>query len=347
MMSGQASDVTTESGDVISHNDVPDELMSVVTSLTSPRRYVPQWYVYDTRGSELCEELIQKSKTYKVWQHEYSILQTHADDIASKVSSPAVLVDLGSGASSKTRLVIEAMRQRHGRLTFVPVDMAKEFIENCGRQLETDYPGLTVEPFGGMYMDGVQNVAAREENRLLLWLGNSFSNVSIHHQVKMLQEIRAQLSEGDRLVIGVDMDADREALSQAYGDQWAPIWRDNLISRLNKDFDGNMDVEKFDFSFELVENPPDGDTPSYVALSLSSSGRQRVHLRTLGLDIDFDDGEKIYFYEGPNTSCKFNLRQLRRLAESSGFAVDAYWTNAEENYCVICLAPADVSHTSV
>eukprot|EP00058_Branchiostoma_floridae_P024943 XP_002610433.1 hypothetical protein BRAFLDRAFT_85572 [Branchiostoma floridae] len=173
MMSGQASDVTTEGGNVISRDDVPDELMSVVTSLTSPRRYVPQWYVYDTRGSELCEQL-------------------------------------------------------------------------------------------------------------LLWLGNSFSNVSIHDQVKMLQEIRAHLSDGDRLVLGVDMDADREALSRAYGDQWAPIWRDNLISRLNKDFDGNMDVEKFDFSFELVENPPDGDTPSYVALSLSSSCRQRVHFRLFG-----------------------------------------------------------------
>ncbi|CAH1239051.1 Hypp5701 [Branchiostoma lanceolatum] len=343
-MTDRANDV---SDDIINHNDVPEELMSVVASLTSERRYVPQWYVYDTRGSEMCEELIRKSKTYKVWQHEYSILQTHADDIASKVSPPAVLVDLGSGASSKTRLVIEAMLKRHGRATFVPVDMAKEFIETRGRQLEKDYPGLTVEPFGGLYMDGVRHVAARKEAKLLLWLGNSFSNISIHQQVKMLQEIRTQLSDGDRLVLGVDMNTDREAVSQAYGHQWISIWRDNLISRFNKDFGGTMDAEKFEYCCEFVENSPDQDEPSCIVLSLASSCKQRVHFETLSLDIDFEDGEKIYFYEGPNTSCKWNLRQLRRLAEKSGFAVDAHWTNDEENYCVICLAPADVIHTSV
>ena len=63
----------------------------------------------------------------------------------------------------------------------------------------------------------------------------------------------------------------------------------------------------------------------------------------LGLHIDFRDGESINFYEGPNTSCKWNMKQLLRLAERSGFAVDALWTNDEDNYCVICLAPAGVS----
>ncbi|XP_035677909.1 histidine N-alpha-methyltransferase-like [Branchiostoma floridae] len=347
-MSDHVSDaITTVSDDAIKHSDVDEDMMSVVASLTSPRRYVPSWYLYDTRGSELCEEQIQKSKTYKLWQHEYSILQTHADDIVSKVSYPAVLVDLGSGASSKTRLIIEAMLKRGGRFTFVPVDMAKEFIETCGRQLDTDYPGLTVEPFVGLYMDGVRHVAAREEPKLLLWLGSSFGNVPVHQEVKMLHDIRAQLSDKDRLVLGMDMNTDREALSQAYGDQWIPLLRDNLISRYNKDFAGNMDAEKFKHIFEFVENPPDGDTPSYVVKSLSSSGKQRVHFGKLGLDIDFEDGERVYFCEGPNTSSKWNLGQLRRLAERSGFAVEAHWTNDEENYCVICLVVADVDQHSV
>ncbi|XP_066303194.1 uncharacterized protein [Branchiostoma lanceolatum] len=86
MMNGKASDVINQN-DVISHNDVPEELMSVVASLTSERRYVPQWYVYDTRGSEMCEELIRKSKTYKVWQHEYSIRQTHVDDTQHEMAT--------------------------------------------------------------------------------------------------------------------------------------------------------------------------------------------------------------------------------------------------------------------
>ncbi|KAI8512581.1 hypothetical protein Bbelb_092200 [Branchiostoma belcheri] len=338
-MNGQVSDV--------SRDDVSDELMSVVRSLTSSRRYVPQWYVYDTRGSEMCEELIQKSETYNVWQHEHSILQAHADEITGKVSSPAVLVDLGSGGSSKTRLVIEAMRKRREHFTFVPVDMAKEYIESCGRQLETDYPGLTVEPFGGLYMDGLRHVSVREEPKLLLFLGSSFNNISVHEQGRFLLEIRAQLRAPDRFVIGLDMNTDREAVCQAYGKQWTPIWRDNLIHRFNKDFGGTMDAEKFEYQVDFVENPVDGDTPSYVVGYLRSSARQRVRFETLGLDIDFEDDEKIYFYEGPNTSCKFNPGQIRRLAERSGFTVDALWTNDEENYGVVCLAPTDVITTSV
>ncbi|KAI8480294.1 hypothetical protein Bbelb_419970 [Branchiostoma belcheri] len=347
-MDSRASEIpTTGSDDATSLYNEPDQLMRVVECLTSQRRHVPLWYLYDTRGSELCEEMIQTSKSYKLWHHEYNILRSHADDIASKVSFPAVLIDLGSAASSKTRLIIEALLKRHGKFTFVPVDTAKEFIETCSRQLQRDYAGLTVEPFGGMFMDGVRHAAARTGAKLLLFLGSSIGDVSIYEQLKMLQDIRAQLSEQDRFVCGVDMNTDRETLSEAYGEQWIPIWRDNLISRLNKDFGGDMNHEMFKYNFEFVENPADGDTPSYVQLSLSSSGKQRVHFGKLGLDVDFQDGERIYFYDGPNTSCKWNLKQLRRLAERSGFAVDACWANDEGNYCVICLAPADVSRLSV
>ncbi|XP_078676411.1 uncharacterized protein LOC144913545 [Branchiostoma floridae x Branchiostoma belcheri] len=102
-----------------------------------------------------------------------------------------------------------------------------------------------------------------------------------------------------------------------------------------------MDAEKFEYNVDFVGNPADGDTPSYVVKYLSSSCKQRVHFETLGLDIDFEDGENIYFYEGPNTSCKWNLTQVRRLVMKSGFAVDAYWTNDEDNYCVFCLEPTD------
>ncbi|XP_066300179.1 histidine N-alpha-methyltransferase-like [Branchiostoma lanceolatum] len=333
-------------GDVISSGDVAEELLPVVVGLTSQRKYVPHWYLYDTRGSELYEELVHKSPTYKLWEHEYSVLKTHGDEISSKVSSPAVLVELGSGASSKTRLIIEAMLKRHGNFTFVPVDIAEEFIEDCGRQLERDYPGLTVEPFGGLYMDGVRHVAARPEAKMLLFLGSSFSNIPITEQLKMMVDIRMRLSAQDRLVLGLDMNTDREALSKAYDAQWSPWLRDNFICRLNQDFGGDMKKEKFEYNFDFVENPADDDTPSYVQLSISSIGNQRVYFEKMSLDIDFQDGEKIYLAEGPNYSCKWNLKQLRHLAEKSGFTVDAHWANNENTYCIVSFAPADTVASS-
>ncbi|KAI8493432.1 hypothetical protein Bbelb_288290 [Branchiostoma belcheri] len=332
--------------DVISSGDVSEELLPVVAGLTSRRKHVPHWYLYDTRGSELYETLVHNSRTYKLWEHEYSLLKTHGDEISSKISSPAVLVELGSGASSKTRLIIEAMLKRHGNFTFVPVDIAKEFIEDCGRELESEYPGLSVEPFGGLYMDGIRHVAARPEAKMLLFLGSSFSNVAITDQLKMMTDIRMQLSAQDRFVLGLDMNTDREALSKAYDAQWSPWLRDNLVCRLNQDFGGDMKKENFEYSFDFVENPADGDTPSYIQLSLSSKGNQRVHFEKPLLDIDFQDGQKLYLSEGLNYSCKWNMKQLRHLAKRSGFTVEAHWINNENTYCIVCFSPADTITTS-
>ncbi|XP_066304489.1 histidine N-alpha-methyltransferase-like [Branchiostoma lanceolatum] len=291
--------VTTKSGDVIKNNDViirdvPPSLIPVVAGLTSQRKRVPFWYLFDTRG------VVTTSNTYGVWQKEYSILQSHSDDIASKTSSPVILVELGSGASSKTRLVIEAMLRRHGSLEFVPVDVSKEHIEEVGHQLELDYEGLTVKPFGGLYMDGVRHLSTRNEPKMMLFLGNSFSNTCLHEQVDMMKDIRAQLTTKDRLVLGLDMNKDRDSLLEAYGQQWVTFQKDNPIGRLNKDFDGDMDAAKFELVTDVIEKPTDGDTPNYVMGYWRSLAAQRVKFRRLGLNLDFQSGEKFFFTDGPN-----------------------------------------------
>ncbi|XP_019625489.1 PREDICTED: uncharacterized protein LOC109470839 [Branchiostoma belcheri] len=337
-VSTKIGDVIKENNDVITR-DVPPALMPVVAGLTSKRKRVPYWYLYDTRGSEIFEEVVTTSKTYTVWKNEYSVLQRHSDDIASKATSPVVLVDLGSGASSKTRLVIEAMLKRHGTLTFVPVDVSKEHIEEVGKQLERDYEGLTVEPFGGLFVDGLRYLSTRQEQKVILFLGNSFSNTCIYEQVDLMKEIRAQFTAKDRFVMGLDMNVDRESLLKAYGQQWVTFQKDNPIRRLNEDFDGDMDAAKFEFINDFKENPADGDTPSYVTGYWRSLAAQRVNFRKLGLNLDFQSGEKFFFSDGPNWSCKWNLHQIRRLAEKSGFALEDYWTNDAEDCGLVCFAP--------
>ncbi|XP_035682182.1 histidine N-alpha-methyltransferase-like [Branchiostoma floridae] len=325
--------------DVITR-DVPSALMPVVGGLTSRRKRVPYWYTYDTRGSEIYEEVATTSKTYLNWHKEHSVLQSHSDDIAAETTSPVILVELGSGASSKTRLILEAMLKRHGTLTFVPVDVSKEHIEEVGQQLERDYEGLTVEPFGGLYMEGIRHLSTRKEPKMLLFLGGSFGNVCIHEQVDMMKEVRAQLTAKDRFVLGLDMNMDRESLLEAYGQQWANNVLNNPIDRLNKDFDGDMDAAKFELVTEFIENPADGDTPSYVMGYWRSLSEHRVYFRKLGLNLDFQRGEKFFFTDGPNWSCKWSLHQIRRLAEKSGFALEDYWTNDAADYGVFCFAPA-------
>eukprot|EP00058_Branchiostoma_floridae_P004419 XP_002589907.1 hypothetical protein BRAFLDRAFT_81965 [Branchiostoma floridae] len=231
--------------DVITR-DVPSALMPVVGGLTSRRKRVPYW-------------VATTSKTYLNWHKEHSVLQSHSDDIAAKTTSPVILVELGSGASSKTRLILEAMLKRHRALTFVPVDVSKEHIEEVGQQLERDYEGLTVEPFGGLYMEGIRHLSTRKEPKMLLFLGGSFGNICIYEQVDMMKEVRAQLT-----------------------------------------------------------------------------GK-------LGLNLDFQRGEKFFFTDGPNWSCKWSLHQIRRLAEKSGFAVEDYWTNDAEDYGVFCFTPVPSS----
>ncbi|XP_035699604.1 histidine N-alpha-methyltransferase-like [Branchiostoma floridae] len=170
------------------------DLTPVVEGLISKRKRNPFWYVWDDKGSEIFEKIATTSATYTLWKREFTLLQRKCNEIASKTTSPTILVELGSGASSKTRLIIEAMLKQHGSLTFVPVDIAKDTITKVGKELEQNYPGLTVEPFGGLFMDGIRHLSSREENKMLLFLGSSFSNVCMYEQVDMMKEIRAQLT---------------------------------------------------------------------------------------------------------------------------------------------------------
>ncbi|XP_035699780.1 uncharacterized protein LOC118432336 [Branchiostoma floridae] len=139
--------------------------------------------------------------------------------------------------------------------------------------------------------------------------------------------------------MGLDMDKNPTSLSEAYNNQWAPLHRDNRIYRLNKDFDGNMDKTKFEYVYDFVEKPADGDVPSYVVGYLQSSVTQSVNFPKLGITVDFESGEKIYFSDGPNHSSKWNMYQIHRLAERSGFAVNDYWTNEASDYCLVCFVP--------
>ncbi|XP_066302685.1 histidine N-alpha-methyltransferase-like [Branchiostoma lanceolatum] len=309
-------------------SDVSADLKSVVSSLTSKRKHVPHWYLYDTRGSEIYEEIVRTSSTYNLWNHEYTLLQTHVKDIVGNMSSPTMLVELGSGASSKTRPVIEALLERQTALTYVPVDIAKDYIWAISRELEREYSSLKVEPFGGLYMDGLRHVACHTGPKLLLFLGSSFGNVPIDEQLPMMKEIKACLKVQDRLVLGLDMNTDREAVVRAYvAENTRCPWLDNLIERLNKDFEADMDKMAFEDTVDFVENPAGGDRPSYVQQYLRSSTAQRLHLKKPGLAIDFQAGERLYLSEGPNYSCKYSENQVRRLAEKSNFAVEGFWAD--------------------
>eukprot|EP00058_Branchiostoma_floridae_P001044 XP_002586532.1 hypothetical protein BRAFLDRAFT_106431 [Branchiostoma floridae] len=319
---------------------VPAVLKSVVSGLTSKRKHVPHWYLYDTRGSEIYEEIVRASSTYQLWNHEYTLLQTHIKDIVGNMPSSTMLVELGSGASSKTRPVIEALLERQGELTYVPVDIAKDYIREVSRELEREYNALTAEPFGGLYMDGLRHLAGRPEPKLLLFLGSSFGNVPIDEQLPMMNEIRARLKVQDRFLLGLDMNTDREAVIRAYRAEFTRCpWLDNFIDRLNKDFEADMNKMAFEDTVDFLENPAYGDTPSYVQQYLKSSTKQRVHLRKLGVTIDFLAGERLYLSEGQNYSCKYSEHQVRRLVEKSNFAVEGFWVNEEAKYCVVCLVP--------
>ncbi|XP_035677267.1 histidine N-alpha-methyltransferase-like [Branchiostoma floridae] len=216
------------------------------------------------------------------------------------------------------------------------------YIEQVSRELEREYSALTVEPFGGLFMDGLRHVAGRPEPKLVLFLGNSLGNVPIDEQVAMVKEVRGHLSAGDRLVLGLDMNVDRKTLLKGYraeNSQGLSPFLNNFIDRLNKDFDGDMDKTKFEDTVDFVQSPAEGDTPSYIRKYLKSSESQRVHLGKLGLTVGFPAGEKLYLSEGPNYSCKFSQHQVRRLAEKSGFAVKGLWANEEAKFCLVCLAP--------
>lgn len=304
---------------------------AVKAGLTAASKSLPCRFFYDADGSVLFEEICAVPEYY-LTRAERCILEQRARDIAHSFDTPPCLVELGSGSAEKTELLIDALCDRNGNLTYIPIDISRSALEDCANRLLESRPQLEVEAVASEYEAGLDQIHSwHEQPMLVAWLGSSIGNLSRSDASAFLGRVRERLAPADRLLLGADLRKDRETLERAYDDSRGVTARFNLnlLTRINRELGGEFDAGTFRHRAIYDE------AAGRVSMYLESSADQVVRIEKLDLDIEFAAGERIHTED----SVKYSFEELDALAATAGLRQEQRWLDPDERFSVSLLAP--------
>ncbi|WP_416974642.1 L-histidine N(alpha)-methyltransferase [Streptomyces sp. 4F14] len=296
----------------------------VLRGLTrTPKTLPPKWF-YDAYGSELFEQITRLPDYYPA-RAERALLAAHAADIAAETGA-RTLVDLGSGSSGKTRLLLDAMPDLH---TYVPVDVSESALIQAGHALAEQRPALNIHALSADFTTGLALPGAPGP-RLVAFLGGTIGNLLPPERAALMSSVRSLLSPGDALLLGTDLVKDERRLIAAYDDTGGvtAAFNKNLLTVLNRELGADFDPGAFDHKVRWDE------THEWIEMRLRSSTAQTVKIPPLDLTVDFTAGEEIR----TEVSAKFRRDGVRRELAGAGLELRHWWT-AGHMYALTLAAP--------
>jgi L-histidine Nalpha-methyltransferase len=305
----------------------------VRSGLTATPKTLPPKYFYDARGSELFDE-ITRLPEYYLTRAETSILQRHAAEIA-ELSQCESLIELGSGTSAKTRLLLRALLDGGTLHEFVPVDLDPAVLTDATQALVAEYPGLRIAPFVGDFTRdlgaltgaaaGVASGAvAGTGGRMIVFLGSTVGNLEPVARAAFLTQVSAALRPGDTFLLGTDLVKDPNRLQRAYDDA-AGVTADfnrNVLRVVNHELDADFDVDEF-------QHVAIWDAASeWIEMRLRSVREQQVTVRDLDLTVSFAAGEEMR----TEISAKFRRDNIEAELAAAGLKTLQFWTDSDADF---------------
>ena len=303
----------------------------VLGGLTAtPKTLPPKWF-YDAQGSELFEKITELPEYYPT-RAERSILRTVAADVAA-LSGARVLVEIGSGSSEKTRLLLSALRDTGTLRCYVPVDVSESALVLAGDALAAEYPGLEVQAVESDFEESLGLPSADGAGpRLVAFLGSTIGNMVPAQRAAFLSRVRSQLHPGDTFLLGTDLVKDPAVLVAAYDDSAGvtAAFNKNVLAVLNAELGAGFDLDAFDHVAVW-----DADR-EWIEMRLRSTADQHVLVRDLGLTVTFGAGEEMR----TEVSAKFRKPGVERELATAGFAMRSWWTDDAGQFALSLWSPA-------
>ena len=285
-----------------------------------PKWLSPKWF-YDAAGSELFERITELDEYYQT-RAEHQILQRTALTIA-ELTNAATLVELGSGSSEKTRLLLDSLR-KHGTLRrFVPLDVSESALRGAVSAIESDYPELIVS---GVVDDFTTGRLDEGDDRLVAFLGGTIGNLLPEERAAFFAALHAAMRPGEWLLLGTDLVKEPSRLIRAYDDA-AGVTADfnrNVLAVLNKRLGADFDVD----SFEHVARW--NTDQEWIEMRLRARRPMHVRVRELALDVDFAEGEEIR----TEISAKFRRNRIADELAVAGFDLGSWWLDDAAEYAL-------------
>ena len=288
------------------------------SGLTSAPKVLPPKWFYDAQGSELFEKITQLPEYYPT-RAERAILRERATEIAALTAATA-LVELGSGSSEKTRLLLSALRDGGTLRRYVGVDVSESAVLAAGRALIHDYPGLSVDAVVADFNEHLGLADTNDsEPRLVAFLGSTIGNLLPAERRGFLTRVRSALRPGDAFLLGTDLVKDTATLLAAYDDASGvtAAFNKNVLSVLNSELGADFDPDTFEHVAAWVPET------EWIEMRLRSSQAQTVRVPGIGLTVDFAEGEQMR----TEVSAKFRRAGVTAELAAAGLELAHWWTD--------------------
>lgn len=299
----------------------PSAGSDVVKGLTQTPKSLPPCYFYDDRGSELFEQICDLPEYY-LTRTETTILQQYAGEIA-KITGACELVELGSGSSSKTRILLDAYQQLGYPLHYLPIDVSTGILESSAKQLLSDYPLLQVYALAGTYeLALAQLLPTQLPSRMICFIGSSLGNLTAGECDVFFSQITEALQVGEYFLLGIDLRKAKQILEPAYNDNQGvtAAFNLNMLEHLNQRFEGNFDTTQFEhWAFY-------NESEYQIEMHLRSLRSQIVELRALNLKVNFALGETIL----TEISRKFDFNTIKQQLTAQRLLPIHVWTDPNQ-----------------
>ena len=292
-------------------------------SLNQNSKFINPKFFYDKKGSELFESICLLPEYYPT-RTEISILKKLKHDLPSYLDKNINLVELGSGTSVKTRLILDIFTKLQPKTEYFPIDIS-EILTESSEQLLKDYDTLHITGIIDTYEGGLEFLKSYDNKKnLILFLGSSFGNFTPDDGKLFLEKIFVTMKSGDLFLIGLDLVKDKNILESAYDDSQDVTAKFNLnvLSRINDELDADFDINNF--SHYSIYNEND----QRIEMNLKSLVSQSVIIGKSNLPLNLDKGELIH----TEYSHKYHISQIKKLLSDVGFEFKNMWLDDEKHF---------------
>jgi len=287
----------------------------VLDGLSKSPRQLPYKFFYDQRGAQLFQEICDLPEYY-ITRTEIEILRLHGADMAKALGPQVELIGLGTGAGTKTRILLEEL---HNPAVYVPIDISKEQLERSSARFREMFPTLQVLPVCVDYLEPFElPLPRRLSSRSVIYFpGSTIGNFEPEIASEFLARLVDVAGDGGGLLIGVDLQKDRDVLERAYNDAAGVTaqFNKNLLVRINRELEANFDLNRW--QHHAIYSPSEGRIEIY----LISDKEQTVHIGAR--EFQFRAGEEIL----TEYSYKHTIAGFIDLARQAGFHFEQVWTD--------------------
>lgn len=281
----------------------------------SPKMLPPKWF-YDSVGSDLFDQITRLPEYYPT-RTEAQILRDRSPEI-TEAAGADTLVELGSGTSEKTRMLLDAMRDGGQLRRFIPFDVDAGVLRAAGDAIGQEYPGIEIDAVCGDFEEHLGKIPS-VGRRLVAFLGSTIGNLTPGPRADFLTSLSETLQPGDSVLLGTDLVKDTDRLVRAYDDSAGvtAAFNRNVLSVVNRELDADFDL----YAFEHVAKWNADE--ERIEMWLRADAPQQVTIAGLDLDVAFGAGEEML----TEVSCKFRADGVADELAKAGLRQTHWWTD--------------------